>query len=228
MKTFRQFLNEAVLNGGVVTQTPGAIRSLPLAQGLVSTIKSGLEGTGLDWHSYSGGQPPAGRGGKRIGSHRHDNGRASDGYFKDAATGKVLDGANADDRGRIAQALGKLRQAGIQGIGWGPGYMGTRNFHIDIVSPEIWGEGGRSANAHNWVKAAAGGNVAPPSGGGREENEPPRGPDEPEGDAQEEIGGAAGDEETNELESQDIGSFSGLKKAIDSVVDTFTSYGKEL
>ncbi len=177
MTTFKRFIREAVLQpsqqtaqtpsqgGGVVTQQPGATRSLPLASGLVSTIQKGLAGTGLNWHSYSGGQPAKGSGGKRVGSTRHDNGRASDGYFKDAATGRVLDGNNQQDRQRIAAALGKLRQSGIQGIGWGPGYMGTKNFHLDIVSPEIWGEGGRSASAHQWVVSAAGGNVAAPGAG---------------------------------------------------------------
>lgn len=176
MTTFKRFVKEAVFpqqqnqaaqgaGGGRVTQTPGATRNLPLSQGLVSTIERGLAGTGLNWHSYSGGQPARGSGGKRVGSTRHDNGRASDGYFKDAATGRVLDGNNPQDRQRISGALAKLRQAGIQGIGWGPGYMGTRNFHIDIVSPEIWGEGGRSANAHSWVVAAAGGSIAPPAPG---------------------------------------------------------------
>jgi hypothetical protein len=181
--TFSKFVREAVLQpqqtaqapqqgGGVVTQQPGATRNLPLATGLVSTIQRGLAGTGLNWHSYSGGQPAKGSGGKRVGSTRHDNGRASDGYFKDAATGRVLDANNAQDRQRIAGALGKLRQAGIQGIGWGPGYMGSKNFHLDIVSPEIWGEGGRSASAHQWVIAAAGGNVAAPGAGSM-----PPGPD---------------------------------------------------
>lgn len=165
MVNFKSFLKEAVLpqqaqqGGGRVTQTPGATRNLPLSQSLVSTIQRGLVGTGLDWHSYSGGQPAKGSGGKRVGSTRHDNGNASDGYFKDAATGRVLDAANEQDKQRIAGALGKLRQAGIQGIGWGPGYMGTKNFHLDVVSPQIWGEGGRSANAHRWVIAAAGGSV---------------------------------------------------------------------
>lgn len=187
MITFRRFVREAVLpqqqaiqtpnqGGGVVTQQPGATRNLPLASGLVSTIQRGLAGTGLNWHSYSGGQPPKGSGGGRVGSHRHDNGRASDGYFKDAATGRVLDAANMQDRQRIAGALGKLRQAGIQGIGWGPGYMGTKNFHIDIVTPEIWGEGGRSANAHGWVIQAAGGNVPAPTAGSASQtaaNQPP-------------------------------------------------------
>ena len=174
MITFRRFLKEAVLpqqqtatqpnlGGGIVTQQPGATRNLPLAQGLVATIQKGLVGTGLNWHSYSGGQPPKGSGGRRVGSTRHDNGMASDGYFKDAGTGRVLDAANMQDRQRIAGALGKLRQAGIQGIGWGPGYMGTKNFHIDISGPAgVWGEGGRSANAHAWVTAAAGGTVPPP------------------------------------------------------------------
>lgn len=178
MKTFKRFVKEAVLQpkqqtsqtpsqggGGVVTQTPGATRSLPLASGLVSTIQRGLAGTGLNWHSYSGGQPAKGSGGARVGSTRHDNGRASDGYFKDAATGRVLDAANGQDRQRIAVALGKLRQAGIQGIGWGPGYMGSKNFHLDIATPAIWGEGGRSASAHKWVIDAAGGTVTAPDAG---------------------------------------------------------------
>jgi hypothetical protein len=174
VNTFRRFVREAVLQptqsssaqaGGIVTQQPGATRNLPLASGLVSAIQRGLAGTGLNWHSYSGGQPAKGSGGRRVGSTRHDNGRASDGYFKDAATGRALDANNAADRQRIAGALGKLRQSGIQGIGWGPGYMGSKNFHLDIVSPEIWGDGGRSANAHQWVIAAAGGSVAAPAGG---------------------------------------------------------------
>lgn len=177
MNTFKRFFREAVLQpgqqatqtpnqgGGIVTQQPGATRNLPLSQGLVAAIQKGLAGTGLNWHSYSGGQPAKGSGGRRVGSTRHDNGRASDGYFKDAASGRILDASNGQDRQRISGALGKLRQSGIQGIGWGPGYMGSKNFHIDIVSPEIWGEGGRSANAHQWVVAAAGGSVAAPAGG---------------------------------------------------------------
>ena len=173
MVTFKSFIKEAVLpqqqtqqasqGGGRVTQSHNGTRNQPLSQALIATIQKGLAGTGLDWHSYSGGQPAAGTSKARVGSTRHDNGRASDGYFKDTATGRVLDAANAADRQRIAGALGKLRQAGIQGLGWGPGYMGTKNFHIDIVSPEIWGENGRSANAHQWVVAAAGGSVLPPS-----------------------------------------------------------------
>lgn len=229
MRSFKQFVNEAVLGerGGKVTQTPGSVRNLPLSQGLVSTIERGLAGTGLNWHSYSGGQPAAGSGGKRVGSTRHDNGRASDGYFKDAVTGKTLDGNNPQDRERISVALGKLRQAGIQGIGWGPGYMGTKNFHLDIVTPEIWGEGGRSANAHSWVVTAAGGSVTAPASGGVA-NQPSREPGAPEGDEEEEN--ELGDEESDlsAEEKEDIGSLGGLTRALKGVAKTFTTYGQEL
>lgn len=201
MITFRRFIKEAVIQpsqqttrtpaaGGVVTQQPGSTRNLPLSQSLVATIQKGLIGTGLNWHSYSGGQPARGSGGRRVGSTRHDNGRASDGYFKDAATGRVLDANNAQDRQRIAGVLSKLRQSGVQGIGWGPGYMGSKNFHLDVVSPEIWGEGGRSSNAHQWVMAAAGGSVAAssvetPSGAKNDaESSMP-----PQGDAQSQTNG---------------------------------------
>lgn len=196
MITFKRFVKEAVLpqqqqaqstppnqGGGAVTQTPGATRNLPLSQALVDTIQRGLAGTGLNWHSYSGGQPPKGSGGRRVGSTRHDNGNASDGYFKEAATGRVLDGSNTQDRQRIASALGRLRQAGIQGIGWGPGYMGTKNFHIDVASPGVWGEGGRSANAHSWVVQAAGNPTRSPVSLGASVA------GDTEGDEQEEMGG---------------------------------------
>jgi hypothetical protein len=226
--TFKRFVREAVLpqqqqaqaqaptqGGGRVTQTPGAVRNLPLSQALVNTIERGLAGTGLNWHSYSGGQPPLGSGGRRVGSTRHDNGRASDGNFKDASTGQVLNGNNQQDRQRIATALGRLRQVGIQGIGWGPGYMGTRGFHIDIVSPaNVWGEGGRSANAHSWVRQAAGGSVAPPVGGANS--------DSGEGDSEEEGEGGQPPEPT-EYESP-----MQALAAMDQAFNTVATYGSRM
>lgn len=229
MTTFKRFFKEAVLpqqtkqvtqGGGKVTQSPGATRNLPLSQGLVAAIQKGLAGTGLDWHSYSGGQPAKGSGGKRVGSTRHDNGRASDGYFKDAATGRVLDGNNTQDRQRIAAALGKLRQSGIQGIGWGAGYMGTKNFHLDIVSPEIWGAGGKSSNAAPWVVAAAGGSVLPPASGDTVSGQGGQG------------GGAEGEPDSSTTpgggESTDLGSMDEILGALQGAVDVFTGYGKNL
>ena len=227
MITFKRFVREAVLpqqqtqapaqGGGTVTQTPGAVRNLPLSQALVNTIERGLAGTGLNWHSYSGGQPPKGSGGRRVGSTRHDNGRASDGNFKDAATGRVLDGNNSQDRQRIASALSRLRQVGIQGIGWGPGYMGSRGFHIDIVSPaNVWGEGGRSANAHAWVRQAAGGSVAPPIAGPAS--------DTPDGDLEEEGGGGEGSQPPSE--PSEFSSPTAAIDAINQAVNAIRTYGK--
>jgi hypothetical protein len=192
-----------------VTQQPGATRNMPLSNALVETIKRGLQGTGLSWHSYSGGQPAKGSGGKRVGSTRHDNGRASDGYFIDTATGRTLDGTNAADQKRLAEALRKLRQAGIQGIGWGVGYMGPKNFHLDIVTPAVWGAGGKSANAAPWVvNAVAGITSTPPSDSGQPsetgtENMPPSVSDDPT------VNQAAG----------------GLQQFINSAVSDFSTAG---
>lgn len=140
---------------GRVIQAQGseaAIRRLPLSQRMSQTLETGLRGTGLSFRVTSGGQAPIGSGGARTGSTRHDNGNAADGDFIDTATGRVLNPAtNSADRDRISAVLPQLRAAGIQGIGWGTDYMGPTRFHLDVVSPAVWGAGGKSANAPAWV-----------------------------------------------------------------------------
>ena len=143
-------------SGGNITEDhAGKIRSQPLDARLRSVISRALTGTGLNWYSTSGGQPPF-PGGPRTGSTRHDNGRASDGDFKDI-TGRTLNADNLTDRARIANALSRLKAAGILGVGWdsaktGKGhYMGSQRFHLDIADPGVWGSSHTRSTAAKWV-----------------------------------------------------------------------------
>jgi len=146
--------------GGNIDETAhkNAIRSQDLDARLRSVISRALTGTGLNWYSVSGGQPPYPKG-PRTGSTRHDNGLASDGDFKDI-NGRTLNADNLVDRARIANALSRLRAAGILGVGWdsaktGKGkYMGSERFHLDIARPGTWGAKGKGENAAEWVLTA--------------------------------------------------------------------------
>jgi lysozyme len=153
--------------GGAVKWVPGSSRSQPLSDNLVKTINTGLKGTGLDWYSHSGGQVPKSQGGvngvNRTGSDRHDDGRATDGQFRDTKTGRPLNPNNAEDKARLQNAITSLSRAGIKGIGWdgskaaggtGGRYMGDTNFHIDIVSTGNWGASHTKATGANWITTA--------------------------------------------------------------------------
>lgn len=159
MITFAKFLTEQFTAGGKITETHNGTRRLPLSQKLRSVISNGLAGTGLNWHSFSGGQRPEG---PRVGGPRHDYGNASDGEFKDV-NGKSLNADNPVDRSKIAQALVKLRKAGLQGVGWdsastGKGhYMGPQRFHLDVWGPGIWGHTKTSSSAAPWIVKSLGG-----------------------------------------------------------------------
>lgn len=165
MITFREFIQEALSissgGGGTVIENHNGVRNQPLSNKLRSTLENGLAGTGLDWHSFSGGQPAAGP--NRVGGPRHNGGNASDGDFIDAATKKKLDADNPSDRARISNALKKLREAGIAGFGWdsaatGKGhYMGSSRFHLDVHGPGVWGSSKTSATAAPWVVSSIGG-----------------------------------------------------------------------
>lgn len=152
----------ASYGGGKITENHNGVRRLPLSAGLKTAIQNGLNGTGLDWRSFSGGQPPSGP--NRVGSHRHDNGNGSDGDFIESGTGRTLNADNQQDRQKIAEALAKLKQSGIKGFGWdssstGSGhYMGSTRFHLDVAGPPgVWGSSQRSNTAAPWVVSALGG-----------------------------------------------------------------------
>lgn len=173
MVTFKKYLslNEvatptpqagSTYGGGKITERHNGTRNMPLSPGLKSAISSALAGSGLDWVSHSGGQPPSGP--NRVGSHRHDNGNGTDGDFVESGTGRVLSGDNPQDRQKIAAVLSKLKSAGVQGFGWdssstGRGnYMGPTRFHLDISGPPgVWGSSKSSNTAAPWIVSALGG-----------------------------------------------------------------------
>jgi len=144
------------VGGGGVFQNHNGDRRGDLGQTLAQTIAKGLQGTGLNWYSYSGTGSTAGQ----AAGSKHLTGQASDGYFVDAKTGQKLNPAlNETDRGRVAYALFKLTQAGIGGIGYGPGYMGgTTNFHLDVGGAgRNWGRDFTQNTATDWVVRARSG-----------------------------------------------------------------------
>lgn len=173
MVTFKKYisLNEVATStpqagtaygGGNIKEFPGKHRKLPLSPGMKNAIQNGLRGSGLDWHSYSGGQLASNR--APGSSHRHDNGNGTDGDFIESGTGRALNGDNPQDRQKIASVLGKLKAAGVKGFGWdssstGRGhYMGSTRFHLDVAGPPaVWGHTTRSNSAAAWVVNAVGG-----------------------------------------------------------------------
>ena len=145
-------------SGGNITEAHNGTRNQPLNGQLKSIISRALAGTGLNWYSVSGGQPPFPQG-PRVGSKRHDGGNATDGDFVDIS-GRTLNADNPTDRLRIARALSRLKAAGIEGVGWdsantGNGhYMGSQRFHLDISGAGTWGAEGKGSNTASWVSTA--------------------------------------------------------------------------
>lgn len=144
--------------GGNVIEAQGteaATRKGRLSNRLRGVLERGLEGTGLSFKVYSGGQRMEGAPGA-VGSHRHDDGNAADGDFIDTATGRTLNPvSNPEDKARISDALSRLGAAGIQGCGWDDhGYMGQCRFHLDVSGAGNWGSSKTSATASPWVMSA--------------------------------------------------------------------------
>lgn len=124
-----------------------AIRNQPLS-GELTRAMSFLEDMGVEMEVFSGGQT----GSRRTGSHRHDDGGAGDVYFyKD---GKRLDWADPKDRPIFEEIVGRGRAAGLTGFGAGEGYMRPGSMHVGFGDESVWGAGGKSANAPDWLKTA--------------------------------------------------------------------------
>jgi hypothetical protein len=136
----------------------GATRNQPLSSQLVDAL-SFLADMGVTANVFSGGQPHAG-GGPRVGSTRHDAGMSGDVTFmKD---GRVLDWNNPQDIPIFQEIVRRGKERGITGFGAGPGYMSEGSMHIGFGAPAVWGAGGKSANAPDWLREAYG---VPASGG---------------------------------------------------------------
>ncbi|MCZ4089069.1 hypothetical protein O3W52_03025 [Ensifer psoraleae] len=111
-----------------------------------------LEDMGISAEVFSGGQPEKGSGLARIGSTRHDHGNAADVHFY--RDGKRLDWANEQDRPIFEEIVKRGKAAGLTGFGAGPGYMQPGSMHIGMGTPGVWGAGGKSDNAPEWLRAA--------------------------------------------------------------------------
>lgn len=129
----------------------GATRNDPLDPRLIEAM-SFLPQLGVMMDVVSGGQEAAGEGGGRTGSTRHDHGNAADAdFYKD---GRKLDWNNPADMPILTQIVQTAKANGVTGIGAGDDYMGAGRFHVGFGTPGVWGAGGKSANAPDWLVAA--------------------------------------------------------------------------
>lgn len=152
----------SVGGGGRVIQRQEEVATFrrgALNEGLVQTIETGLEGTGLNWISTSG------TGAYGVRGSQHRSGNATDGYFvyADGRSTDPLNPNNEEDRANLANAIYRLDRAGIGGIGWdgsrtaggtGNRYMGDDIFHLDVGDNRNWGHTTRVGSASEWVTNA--------------------------------------------------------------------------
>jgi Putative peptidoglycan binding domain len=102
---------------------------------------------------------PAGIKGQRTGSNRHDGGNAAD--LELVARGRTLDFTRPADLGAICRFVASAAACGATGIGAGVNYTGPQRLHVGFgngaheTTQVVWGEGGASANAPDWLREAA-------------------------------------------------------------------------
>lgn len=126
----------------------GATRNKPLSPDLVQALAF-LGDMGITFEVFSGGQDHKGR---RTGSTRHDGGGAGDGFFYKGD--QRLDWSNPEHRPIFQEIVRRGRAEGLTGFGAGPGYMRPGSMHIGFGNPAVWGDGGKGANAPDWLRAA--------------------------------------------------------------------------
>jgi hypothetical protein len=135
----------------------GATRNLPLSPQLRRILDQAANETNLNVNVISGGQPPLGSRGRRIGSIRHDVGGgrmgAADVQLTDPATLRVLAMTNPQDRTRMAAFVTLCVRAGAHGVGAGLTYMGPNSIHIGGGSAATWG-GLKGEKAPPWLVEA--------------------------------------------------------------------------
>lgn len=133
----------------------GKIRNKPIQNNLKSAIINAAEQT--DGISrvvvFSGGQEAKGKGKRRTGSTRHDHGNSADIYLYDDKN-NLLRPDNPKYHKVLGQFTSNSKRQGITGIGAGEGYMGGMGMHVGYGKPVVWGAGGKSKNAPEWLSAA--------------------------------------------------------------------------
>lgn len=172
------YIGGAAKKGGddtwLVYNNKMAKRNLPISPAL-RTKMSFLRDMGVTMEVRSGGQKSAaelkkeGEGlglsgaeltkyinDRRTGAENHDHGGAADVVF--LRNGKPLDPNNPEDIPYLVEIAQRAWDAGVGGIGAGPGYMGGGAvIHIGGGSPRVWGSGGKGENAAQWLKDAVAG-----------------------------------------------------------------------
>jgi hypothetical protein len=131
--------------------TARATRHLPITQQLRDILSKAADAAGIDLvRVTSGGQPPIGP--DRTGSHRHDNGNAADlELWRD---GRALNFTRPDEKPIVEAFATAAAASGATGIGAGIDYMGPKTLHVGFGSKAVWGAGGKSANAPDWLRKA--------------------------------------------------------------------------
>ena len=141
-------------NGRVRMANSRATRNKALDSRLMSVLQQAAEASGVDVVVFSGGQDQKGRGRRRTGSIRHDNGLAADVWIY--SDGQRL----PTDRQHpiVAKFIATCVAFGAKGIGAGPGYMNGVGIHVDLwgdrAGARMWGAGGKSSNVPSYVVAA--------------------------------------------------------------------------
>lgn len=153
----------------IVGPPTGATRNWPITAELRHVLEQAAAKIEVDRIIItSGGQPAAGEG-PRIGSTRHDHGRAADIQLMRA--GQPLTFTDQDG-GDVAAFVTAAAACGATGIGAGVDYMGDRTIHVGFgTSPAdkskvVWGADGNVATAPAWLREAARNgwdNPAPPT-----------------------------------------------------------------
>ncbi len=129
----------------------GATRGRPLSDELTRALGF-LPELGLSMRVFSGGQGTAEEGGPRTGSTRHDHGNAADVFFYSGD--RQLDWRNQSDIPLLQEVVRRGKAAGVTGFGAGPDYMTPGSMHIGFGAPAVWGAGGKSSNAPDWLRSA--------------------------------------------------------------------------
>lgn len=140
------------------SQLKGQVRDRPISDELAEVLTKAADAAGVDVVLVTSGGQPGSTGG-RIGSTRHDGGRAAD--LRLIVEG-VTQAFSDEDGGEIVERFVTAAAAhGATGIGAGEKYMGPRTLHVgfgrsvDDHDRLVWGEGGAAANAPAWLREAA-------------------------------------------------------------------------
>lgn len=148
----------------VVEDTQGKVRNLPIDQNLKAILLRAGEEAGVDKVCVtSGGQPakgsPEATRYNRVGSTRHDLGRAAD--LELWKNGRVLSFTSEADLPTFKTFVTSAARLGAIGFGAGTDYMGAQRIHVGFGlhagcnTKSVWGAKGQLQAAPTWLRESA-------------------------------------------------------------------------